>query len=189
MVAVLPMLGMGQAVSILVGRRLGQDRPELAERTTWVAFRLSCAYMGCIAVLYATVPGAFLYLFQGEADARTAHVAQLVPTLLRFVAVYSLFDSMNLIFSFGLRGAGDTRFVTILSLALAWPMMVVPTYFAWHYAWGLYWAWTFASAYIMSLGFTFLARFRVGKWKSMRVIEKAPVVEVVPEPVAVAEGV
>ena len=100
----------------------------------------------------------------------------LVPVLLRFVAVYSLFDSMNLVFSFALRGAGDTRFVTVLSLALAWPLMVVPTWAAWHYGWGLYWAWTFASAYVIALGFTFLLRFRVGKWKSMRVIESAPVV-------------
>jgi MATE family multidrug resistance protein len=184
MVAVLPMLGMGQAVAILVGRRLGQDRPDLAERTTWVAFRLACLYMCGVAILYATIPGAFLYLFEGEPDAKTSLVAALVPTLLRFVALYSLFDSMNLIFSFALRGAGDTRFVTVLSLALAWPLMVVPTWLAWHYHWGLYWAWSFASAYIMALGFAFLARFRFGKWKSMRVIEAAPVVERIPEPVA-----
>ena len=96
--------------------------------------------------------------------------------LLRFVAVYSLFDSMNLVFSFALRGAGDTRFVTVISLVLSWPLMVVPTWAAWHYGWGLYWSWTFASVHIIALGITFLLRFRAGKWKSMRVIERAPIV-------------
>jgi MATE family multidrug resistance protein len=175
MVAVLPMLGMGQAVSILVGQRLGQDRPNVAERSTWNGFGLAWLYMGVVAFFYASTPGVFLYFFQGEGS-KAAEVALLVPVLLRFVAVYSLFDSMNLVFSFALRGAGDTRFVTVLSLALAWPLMVVPTWAAWHYGWGLYWAWTFASAYVIALGFTFLLRFRVGKWKSMRVIESAPVV-------------
>jgi MATE family multidrug resistance protein len=175
MVTVLPMLGMGQAVSILVGQRLGQDRPQIAERSTWNGFGLAWLYMGTVAIFYAFTPGAFLYFFQGEGT-KAAGIAALVPVLLRFVAVYSLFDSMNLVFSFALRGAGDTRFVTILSLALSWPLMVVPTWAAWRYDWGLYWAWTFASAYVIALGITFLLRFRAGKWKSMRVIERAPVV-------------
>jgi MATE family multidrug resistance protein len=185
MVAVLPMLGMGQAVAILVGKRLGQDRPDVAEQTTWTSFGMSWAYMCCVALLYALVPGMFVYLFHGERDEKAELVAALVPVLLRYVAVYSLFDSMNLIFSFALRGAGDTRFVTMVSLLLAWPMMVIPTWIAWRQHWGIYWAWTFASAYIMSLGFTFLGRFRVGKWKTMRVIEAAPVVESHPDEVAI----
>jgi MATE family multidrug resistance protein len=173
MVAVLPMLGMGQAVSILVGQRLGQDRPEVAERSTWNGFGLAWLYMGAVAVLYALTPGPFLYFFQ-SGDAKWDQVALLVPVLLKFVAVYSLFDSMNLVFSFALRGAGDTRFVTVVALALAWPLMVVPTWTAWNFHWGLYWAWAFASMYVIALGLTFLLRFRAGKWKSMRVIEQAP---------------
>ena len=34
--------------------------------------------------------------------------------LLRFVAVYSIFDSVNLVVSFAVRGAGDTRFVALV---------------------------------------------------------------------------
>jgi MATE family multidrug resistance protein len=174
MVAILPMLGMGQAVAVLVGQRLGQDKPGLAERTTWNGYWLAFIYIGLVAVLYALVPGAFLYFFQSP-DEKWLAVAALVPVLLRFVCVYSFFDSMNLIFAFALRGAGDTRFVTIVALGLAWPIMVLPTWAAWRYHWGLYWAWGFASAYVIALGFAFLFRFRAGKWKSMRVIEMAPV--------------
>jgi MATE family multidrug resistance protein len=173
MVAVLPMLGMGQAVSILVGQRLGQDRPDVAERTTWHGFGLAWSYMGLVAAFYALTPGLFLYFFQ-SGDAKWDQVALLVPVLLKFVAFYSLFDSMNLVFSFALRGAGDTRYVTVVALVLAWPLMVVPTWAAWKFNWGLYWAWTFASGYVIALGFAFLFRFRAGKWKSMRVIESAP---------------
>jgi MATE family multidrug resistance protein len=175
-VAVLPMLGVGQAVEILVGQRLGQDRPDVAEQSTWNGFWLAWFFMSVVAGSYAVVPEPLLYFFRNT-DAQWPLVAASVPVLLRFVAVYSLFDSMNLIFSFALRGAGDTRFVTVLSVVLAWPLMVLPTWAAWHYGWGLYWAWSFASAYVIALGLTFLSRFRYGKWKSMRVIEAAPASE------------
>jgi MATE family multidrug resistance protein len=178
--AILPMLGIGQAVGVLVGQRLGQDRPELAERTTWTGLWLAWLYIAVVAVLYVVAPGAFVYFFRGGDTGKEAMVALLVPVLLRFIAGYSLCDGMNIVFSFALRGAGDTRFVTAVALAMAWPVMVLPTWAAWYWGWGLYWAWAFASAYIMALGFVFLFRFRAGRWKAMRVIESA-----VPEPVAV----
>src|SRR5262249_49176248 len=114
-------------------------------------------------------------LFHSDADPdRWARVAALVPGLLRFVAVYSLFVSMTAVFSFALKGAGDTRFVSLAAVVLSWPLMVVPTWAAWDYHWGLWWAWAFASCYVIALGVTFLVRFWTGRWRSMRVIEKAP---------------
>jgi MATE family multidrug resistance protein len=96
-----------------------------------------------------------------------------VPVLLRFVSLYCLFDCSNLILSFALRGAGDTRFVTWVALSLSWPVMVLPTWAAWRFGWGLYAAWGFATLYIILMSLTFLFRFRQGKWRSMRVIETA----------------
>lgn len=174
LVAVLPMLGVAQAVSVLVGQRLGGDRPDLAERTAWTGFRLAWLYMAAVAVLYVLAPGLFLYLFQSDHEpAKWVQVAERVPVLLRFVAVYSLFDSINLVFAFALRGAGDTRFVTLVALSLSWPLMVLPTAAALYFGWGLYWAWTFASSYVIALAVVFLLRFRTGRWKTMRVIETA----------------
>src|SRR5262249_14410881 len=136
-------------------------------------FKLAWLYMAAVVLLYVFVPGVFLQFFESR-DEKWPLVAGFVPVLLRFVALYSLFDSMSLVFSFALRGAGDTRFVTIMALGLAWLLMVVPIWAVWYYGWGLYWAWAFASAYIICLALTFLFRFRTGKWKSMRVIEQAP---------------
>src|SRR5206468_3508976 len=41
LLAFLPTMGIAQAVAVLVGQRLGQDRPDLAEHTSWAAFRLA----------------------------------------------------------------------------------------------------------------------------------------------------
>ena len=37
----IPMLGLAQAVCVQVGQRLGEDRPDLAARSTWLGFALS----------------------------------------------------------------------------------------------------------------------------------------------------
>ena len=91
------------------------------------------------------------------------------------MAVYSVADSINVTFSFALRGAGDTRFVSLLTFALAWPIMVVPTYLAVRTGASIYWPWGFATAYILAMAICFYLRFRSGRWKTMRVIESAPI--------------
>jgi MATE family multidrug resistance protein len=176
MLGVLPALGISQAVAVLVGRRLGENRPDVAERSTWTAFKVTWLYMAVVAALYILLPDFMASFFHGTDDAAAGDwplVAGLVPVILRFVAVYTLFDGMNFVFSSALKGAGDTRFVTAALLLLSWPVMVLPTWLAQRNGWGLFWAWGFASAYVISLALTFLARFRRGRWKSMRVIEPA----------------
>jgi MATE family multidrug resistance protein len=174
LMALVPMLGIGQAVAILVGQRLGQDRPEIAARSTWCGFGLANIYIGTLAVLYFAFPSAFFYFFRNESDPLNAALELYVPPLLQFVAVYALFDSMNITFSFALRGAGDTRFVTLMVLVLAWPLMVFPTWLTWFFGAGLEWPWLALTIYVIALGIMFIARFRAGKWKKMRVIETIP---------------
>ncbi len=188
MITFLPMLGLGQAVCILVGQRLGENRPEIAEKSTYTGLRWMFGYILCIVVAYLTIPSVLLAAFEPRTPderAKFAAIATLVPTLLICVAIYSLADSMNLAFSFALRGAGDTKFVTWLTFTLAWPVMVIPTWVVVSYRSELmarfpgmgdpiYWAWAFATAHIIVMSLCFLVRFRHGKWKSMRVIEQTP---------------
>lgn len=172
--AFIPMLGMGQAVSILVGQRLTEGFPDRAERSAYIGFWIAGLYMLIVGSLYVLAPSAFIDPFRSNASHEEwSEIAGQVRVLLWFVAVYSLFDAMNIVFSFALRGAGDTLFVTYVSLFLAWPVMVLPTWLAWKYGWSMYWAWAFASIYIGTQATCFLLRFRGGKWKSMRVIESS----------------
>jgi MATE family multidrug resistance protein len=174
MVAFLPMLGLGQAVCILVGRRLGEDRPELAERSAYTGLKWSFGYMCIVAAIYLLLPGVLVSAFEPtdpEEQAKFAAIAALVPTLLVCVAMYSLADAVNLTFAFALRGAGDTRFVTLVTFVLAWPIMVIPTWLVVANGGNVLWAWVFATAHIFAMSVCFWLRFRHGKWKTMRVIE------------------
>ena len=174
MVLFLPMMGLAQAVAILVGQRLGANRPSLAERSAYTGLRWVFGYMCMVASAYLLIPGVLVGVFEGNRDPeRFAAVARLVPSLLACAAVYSLADSVNMTFSFALRGAGDTRFVSLLTFVLAWPIMVVPTFLLVRFGGGITWAWVFATAYILAMAACFTLRFRGGRWKSMRVIEAA----------------
>lgn len=187
MVAFLPMMGLAQGVSILVGQRLGADRPDLAEKSVHTGVKWTFGYMCVVAVVYIALPGLLVSAFENEHDAeKFAAIAALVPGLLTCVAVYSLADPVNLTLAFALRGAGDTRFVTWLTFALSWPVMVLPTLGIVAYrdelaatfpgmGEPLYWAWGFATAFIVVMAACFVWRFRTGKWKTMRVIEPAVV--------------
>jgi MATE family multidrug resistance protein len=175
MVAFLPMMGMGQAVSILVGQRLGGNRPDLAERSAYTGLKWVFGYMSLVAATYLLFPGLLVSIFETDRDTATfAAVAAIVPKLLICVALYSLADAVNVSFAFALRGAGDTRFVSMLTFALAWPIMMLPTFVVVQTGASLYWAWGFATAYIFAMAVCFWLRFRSGRWKSMRVIEAAP---------------
>ncbi|HET6573748.1 MAG TPA: MATE family efflux transporter [Fimbriiglobus sp.] len=175
MLAFLPVFGLAQGVEVLVGQRQGESRPDLSAKTTWTGVKVATGYMVVISTLYCTIPGIMTIPFaRGMEPHEWAAVAPLIPILLRFVAAYSLVDGLNVILAFALRGAGDVRFVTIVSIALAWPVMVFPTYLAWRLGWGLEFAWGAATAYIASMAVVFVVRFRHGKWRTMKVIEAAP---------------
>ena len=112
-------------------------------------------YMCGVAAVYCS-SRASCGVFQGDHDPETfAAVAKIVPTLLACVAVYSLADAVNVTFSFALRGAGDTRFVSLLTFALAWPIMVVPTFVVVRAGGSIYAAWVFATAYILAMAVCF----------------------------------
>ncbi len=174
--AFIPMLGLGTAVSTLVGHRIGEGRPEFAVRTTWTAFKLSAVYMLTFAAIYVLLPELILRpYFADSSEADSAPVRAQVIELLRFVAVYSFFDAMGIVFGFAIRGAGDTRFALVFSCLSAWTLMVLPTVISvnW-FGGGLRECWWFCTIYIIVLGCGFLARFLAGHWKSMRVIETTP---------------
>ncbi|KKL69088.1 hypothetical protein LCGC14_2118460 [marine sediment metagenome] len=170
--AFMPMIGLGMAVSVLVGQYLGENREDLAERSVYSGFLLSILYMGALALLFVFIPDVFVGIFSTKSDPLVFNQIQRITViLLRFVAIYCIFDAMNIIFASAIKGAGDTRFVMLMILVLSMGLLVLPSYLSLVvFERGIYLAWVFITAYIVILGFGFLFRFLGGKWKSMRVI-------------------
>lgn len=180
--AFMPMLGFGSAVGVLVGRYQGAGTPGLSARTVWSGVHVTLLYMACMGALYVGVPRFFFLAHAAQGDpVAFAPVADTAIILLRFVALYSLFDTGNIIFGSGLRGAGDTRFVMVVVLLLSGVVFVLPVAIGViFFDRGLFFCWSVFTIYTASLGLTLWARFATGRWRSMKVIEE-PVLEE-PEP-------
>lgn len=171
MLSILPALGLAQAVSVRLGQHLGDKKPELAEMETWSGLQLALMYIAAMAITFLIIPEFYLSWFHNEENALLwKDVSVIVPRLLMFVALFTCFDSMNLTFSFALKGAGDTKFVTLVALLLPWPVMVLPTFLVKDWEGAVYWAWGAASLFSICQAMIFLWRFRIGKWKKMSVI-------------------
>lgn len=176
-IAFMPMIGIGITVSVLVGQALGRNDPALARASVRSAIEMTLLYMWIVAALFVLLPRLFLLPFAAASDpGQFAAIADLTVVLLRYVAVYTLFDAGNIIFSSAIKGAGDTRFVMWMILCMSVGILVLPSFVAitWLSA-TVYTCWSIASVYVMSLGVAFFLRYRRGKWESMRVIEAPPV--------------
>jgi MATE family multidrug resistance protein len=196
--AFIPVIGVGIAVSTLVGQRIGEGKPDIAEKSARKGFVVAGGIMLAFGALYVLAPQILLAPYEYGANSRTAEAAEVasalvvengpdkenfaevravVIVLLRFVAIYSFFDAMAIIFGSAIRAAGDTIFSMVVTFVCAWGLLVLPTYLTWTYVREnraealLFWSWIWCSVYVSSLGFIYYARFRGGRWKTMSVIE------------------
>ncbi len=175
MLSFLPMIGMSIATATLVGEYLGRERPDLAEKSVYSALKLALAYMGFMAALFFVIPETFLGLFRSTSE-ETGDFGEILrrgTLILRLVAIYTIFDTMFIVFSGALKGAGDTRFAMWVQAALAWFFFVPPVYVIIEVIrLGLLTAWGWGITYVILLGVVFWLRFRSGRWREIRMLEK-----------------
>ena len=172
MLVFMPMLGFTTAVGTLVGQAIGSQRPDMGEKATSSALNLATVYMWGVAVLFVFLPGPLCEWFRpDENPGEFERIKQLAVTLLRFVAIYSLLDVLNVIYSGALKGAGDTRYIGWTILILSVTVMIIPLYLAVAvFGAGLYTAWIFPTVYVCLLALLFQRRYKQGRWKQFCVI-------------------
>ena len=171
--AFIPLIGLGIAVGVLVGKYLVQSDRETADRVIASALWIGTIYSGFFAVLYGFFPDWVIHIYAiGNDPSRFEAVKPELKPLLVFIAAYCVFDSFQVIFSGVLKGAGDTFFV-LLGHALS-GFGTVGLAFLGHklFGWdGLYYWWGVISVWVVILAIFFTARYLHGGWRTKRVIE------------------
>ncbi|MEZ5277857.1 MAG: MATE family efflux transporter [Opitutaceae bacterium] len=174
MLGVLPLVGIGIATSILVGRFQGARKSDLAARATRSALTLSLSYSFVMGVLYLSIPELLLSPFTaGEADGTTAAIIIMAVTILQFMALVAMIDSVTIVLGGTLKGAGDTRFVMITNAITSAFCLVLPTFVVievLHLS--VYYAFVVMVGNLATVATVFIIRFRSGKWKVIRMIEE-----------------
>ncbi|MDP2673779.1 MAG: MATE family efflux transporter [Dehalococcoidia bacterium] len=156
------------ATTALVGQSLGAGRPDLAERATYVTMRYSLVFMMGLGVIMMVFGGNITGLFVGGENAdEVIHIGRQLLFIFAF-AMPGLAVSLSL--GGGLRGAGDTRAVLVISAAATWIVRLVPAYLlAITAGLGVPGAWAAAIADINMRALLIFIRFRRGRWKRMKV--------------------
>jgi len=172
-VAFMPMFGIGTGVSILVGQYIGKGKPEVGEKITYIGFLITFIYMCSIALTYVVFPDFYIKFFKPRVYTEDfENVRNLTVILLKFVAFYSVFDTMNVIFLSGLRGAGDTKFIMKVFFFTSIFVFLIPLYICtFIFNFGIFVNWAIATLYVIVIGFIFFIRFFKGDWKKLKLIE------------------
>ncbi len=172
--AFLPIIGLGMAVSVFVGQGVGAKDIAFARRAVRSALILATIYNVAIAAVFVFSPGPILDLFVRQGDAEQAEALQMAVICLRYIATYLLFDALYILYSHAIKGAGDTRFAMVAGLVLSWGTLVLPCYVAMRLSASIWVMWMILVVHVGLAGIVFYLRYRGGKWQSMRVIEDSP---------------
>jgi multidrug resistance protein, MATE family len=171
----MPMFGFSMGVSTLVGQAMGGGKPNLAVIAANATAHIALSYVFGLVLLFVFFPIPLIKLFL-PADMAPAELKSIIDMgiiLLRFVAAYLFFDSINIIYMGVLKGAGDSRFI-MWSMGIASVLFLfIPVWVGvTHFGMGLYFSWTCITIYLFMLCLIIFTRFHKGKWKTIRIIEQ-----------------
>lgn len=170
--AFVPMMGLSQALGVLVGQHLTEGKVQLAVRTVRTCLLISAIYTTAWAFVYWFFPDQVLAIYSMSAKVEQfAAIEPLVKPLLVFIAIYCILDGFQIVFVGAIKGAGDTFYVllgTMLTSAAAIAVGIVGGQI-----WGesLNWWWIVITLWVIAMMFAFGIRYWLGYWKKMRVIE------------------
>lgn len=170
--AFVPMMGLSQALGVLVGQHLTEGKVELAVRTVRTCLLISAIYTTGFALVYWFFPDQVLAIYSMTAKVEQfSMIEPLVKPLLVFIAIYCILDGFQIVFVGAIKGAGDTFYVlmgTMLTSAAAIAFGIIGGQI-----WGesLNWWWIVITLWVISMMIAFGIRYWLGYWKKMRVIE------------------
>lgn len=166
--AFFPALGLGQAAGIMVGHARGAGRDHEVPAIAWQSLAVCEVWMLAMAVLFATASTPLMALFAGS-NAESAAIVACGSLVMKFVAMYCLFDAANVMIGCVLSSAGDTRWTARAFFACSGAFLIM--------LWlidllrpGLVAEWALATVFVFTTACIWTVRFRGGTWKRAQVL-------------------
>ena len=168
-----PLLAISIAASIVVGQHQGRKDPGSAARAGWTALRIGWVYMFTVGLSFVFFPEFYYRLFRSSEASYT--IEQLVAKgrpMMYMMAIWGLFDAVNIIISGALKGAGDTRFVMIYMLVAGWLIWIPSELIILKNGGGIIPAWISLTVYVLILASGFWWRWQSGRWRKIDLLER-----------------
>jgi MATE family multidrug resistance protein len=112
-------LGLGQAVTVRVGRAVGRQDREGIARAGWTAWVIGVGFMAAMALVMWIVPRPLITLFLEDVPAN-ARVIELGVSFLVIAAAFQIVDGAQVVAAGMLRGLHDTKVPMLFALFGYW---------------------------------------------------------------------
>lgn len=160
----MPGFGFALAATTFVGQGLGARDPALAERSGREAARMAMSVMSTMGIIFFLFPGFFVSFFTDDPA-----VIDTAAQVLRIVAIGQPFLAWTMVYAGGLRGAGDTRTVLLITATSVFVTRIGLAYTLVRLGLGLNGAWIAMVIDLIVRGSVLKYRFAKGAWKYVRI--------------------
>jgi MATE family multidrug resistance protein len=165
LVAVLPGIGLGMAAASLVGQALGRGDAEDAKRWGWDVVKIAVGALAILGLPMLLVPDALLGFF---IDDQATVAAGSMP--LRVVGATIFIDGIGLVLQNAMLGAGDSRRIMVVAVALQWALFLPAAYvFGPMLGYGLLGIWVVQAVHRAIQAGAFAFMWHRGGWAKARV--------------------
>ena len=174
-VGFMPCIGVGMALTSLVGKAIGRGRPDRAVRVTRIAVIMTTVYMTAFSLAYLIAGRWLISLLSDEAE-----VIRIGSALMVCAAIFQFFDALGITYNSALRGAGDTFWPSMLFVVSHWLILVAGGYAMAKLApeWGSVGPWVVASLFLILIGVALWWRWRSRRWMSIDLFKHEAAAEV-----------
>ena len=184
----MPAVGIGIATTALVGRYIGEGRPDLARNRVHTALKIGMIYMGLCGLAFFIFRQPMITFITNVAPktganaidpAEVAEIIRIGSIILIMAAVFQLFDAVGIVYIGALRGAGDTLWPMVVTMITSWIVIIGGGFAAVYLLPQLesIGPWLAGSLYVILLAFAMAWRFECGPWRKIDLLGKTRRIE------------
>jgi MATE family multidrug resistance protein len=108
--AIMPIVGIGIALTAAAGKAIGQDKKDIVIKQTDLCLKISLVYMVLVGLYFFAFKESLMTFFSTDDK-----VIKTGTNILICAAIFQIFDAAAIIYSSALRGAGDTMWPAVAS--------------------------------------------------------------------------
>jgi MATE family multidrug resistance protein len=161
-----PMIGLNIGVISLIGRFVGAQDMERANEVIAAGFLMGIAYSAVLAILYITFRFQLVEIF-APPDGDFSEIRSLAAFMMVGLSSYAMADAICLVSGGVLRGAGDTRWLMIVSVSLHWAMLVAQYFIILVFKLDPRISWLAFVVLMLCIAVVYMWRLVSGKWRDL----------------------
>jgi MATE family multidrug resistance protein len=164
MMSFVPMIGLHIAVISLIGRYVGANDMSRVDGVIAAGYKMALGYSSILALCFVIFRVDLLNVFSGSGE-NFAEILEIGSFMMVGLACYMMADAIILISGGVLRGAGDTRWLMVVSISLHWLMLIAQYFIIIVFDYGPRLSWVAFVLSLIIIAAVYFLRLRGGVWR------------------------